>query len=239
MQEPILKPLSAEFERDPQINVHSHPIDMKLEGNQLVLSGEVDSIGAKRRALALAGTTLPQYAILDEIRLTPGETRAEDEMREIATRHLNEEPVFHAYALNTRDEYGNPITIQAGDGAPNQTIDLNVSENTITLAGRVGSLTHQRLAEVLMWWVPGCTFVQNGLEVDPPENDNGELADAVAMVLEKDPLVHESQVTVREKGGTIILRGSVANDEERRFAELDAWYVPGIQNVVNEIESRS
>ena len=75
------------------------------------------------------------------------------------------------------------------------------------------------------------------LEVDPPEEDtDDEITDVVRMVLEKDPLVHASQLRVGTAGGVVEMRGLVASDEERRLAVLDAWYVPGVWEVADRIE---
>ena len=74
----------------------------------------------------------------------------------------------------------------------------------------------------------------------PLENDNdNEITDAVRMVLEKDPLVHASQIRIGTAGGIVALDGSVASQEEKRLAVLDAWYVPGVWDVVDRIEERS
>ncbi|NIO40400.1 MAG: transporter, partial [Burkholderiales bacterium] len=51
----------------------------------------------------------------------------------------------------------------------------------------------------------------NGLRVLPPETDNDdEIADALRLVLEKDPLVHAAQISIRVSKGVVNLAGSVA-----------------------------
>lgn len=69
-----------------------------------------------------------------------------------------------------------------------------------------------RLAGVLAWWVPGSRDVVNGLGVEPPEEDNDdEVSDAVRLV----PAVGE-----------------------REMAKFDAWYVFGVDKIVNRIDVR-
>ncbi len=58
------------------------------------------------------------------------------------------------------------------------------------------------------------------------------------MGLEKDPLVQATQLRVGTAGGVVEIQGLVASDEERRLAVLDAWYVPGVWDVVDRIEIR-
>ncbi len=101
------------------------------------------------------------------------------------------------------------------------------------------SLTHKRLAGVLAWWVPGSRDVVDGLGVEPPEQDHdGEVTDAVRMVLEKDPLVDAARVRVSATNYVVTLEGLVPSESEREMAELDAWYVLGVDKVVNRIEVR-
>jgi osmotically-inducible protein OsmY len=70
-------------------------------------------------------------------------------------------------------------------------------EGTVLLEGKVPSFSHQRLAGVLAWWVPGRQNVLNCLEAVPPEEDNDdEVTDAVRLVLEKDPFVNAGQIRI-------------------------------------------
>lgn len=83
---------------------------------------------------------------------------------------------------------------------------------------------------------PGSRDVINGLGVNPPEEDNdAEITDAVRLVLEKDPFVNPDQVRVATNNATITLDGLVPTASKRNMAEHDAWYVFGVENVVNRI----
>jgi osmotically-inducible protein OsmY len=105
------------------------------------------------------------------------------------------------------------------------------------LDGEVPSLSHKRLAGVLAWWVPGSRDVINGLGVEPPEDDNDdEILDALRIVLEKDPLVDATEVGATCTNGVITLRGLADNDRQKHLIELDAWYLFGVDKVVNELE---
>ena len=99
------------------------------------------------------------------------------------------------------------------------------------------SLSHKRLTGALAWWTPGCRDVINGLEVVPPEEDSdGEVVDAVRLVLEKDPLVHAEQIRVSAQDYVVTLEGLVGTTDERKMAELDAWYVFAVNKVINRLE---
>jgi osmotically-inducible protein OsmY len=76
--------------------------------------------------------------------------------------------------------------------------------------------------------------------VTPPEDDTyGELSDAVRTALEKDPFVNAEQIRVYVRNAAVTLRGLVPTQSEREMAEYDAWYVFGVDKVVNEIEVRA
>jgi osmotically-inducible protein OsmY len=125
---------------------------------------------------------------------------------------------------------------RAADGGE---IEIAVSDGIVTLEGHVPSLSHKRLAGVLAWWAPGCRDVTNELAIVPGEDDNDdEITDALALVLEKDPLVHAGQLRVRTRNRIVTLHGWLATEEERRMAELDAWYLFGVDEVINRIEVR-
>ena len=77
------------------------------------------------------------------------------------------------------------------------------------------------------------------MQVTPPEADSdGEIADALRLVLEKDPLIHADQIGIRVKNRIVTLTGLVGNKEEKKMAELDAWYLLGVNKVVNSIDTR-
>ena len=98
----------------------------------------------------------------------------------------------------------------------------------------------KRLAGVLAWWVPGSRDVVNGLGVTPPEDDNdGEITDAVRVALEKDPMVNPDQIRVMTHNAVVTLQGQVPTQSERDAAEFDAWYVFGVDKVVNQISVRA
>jgi osmotically-inducible protein OsmY len=73
----------------------------------------------------------------------------------------------------------------------------------------------------------------------PPEDDSDdEIADAVRLVLEKDPFVDATQIRVGVRRSVVTLAGLVPSEPEREMAEFDAWYVFGVDGVQNRIEVR-
>jgi osmotically-inducible protein OsmY len=119
-------------------------------------------------------------------------------------------------------------------------IEIAVQAGDVLLEGQVPSLSHKRLAGVLAWWVPGTQNVLNCLIVEPSEVDSDdEIIDALRLVLEKDPFVNADQIRVRSDERTVTLEGLVSNETESEMAEHDAWYVFGVDRVLNRLEVHS
>lgn len=90
------------------------------------------------------------------------------------------------------------------------------------------------LAGMLAWSVPGTHDVINGIEVVPIQEDSDdEIAEAVRLVLEKDPLIDANRICVTVRNAVIVLEGLVVDRAESEMAEMDAWYAFGVDRVVN------
>ncbi|MBI2938867.1 MAG: BON domain-containing protein [Chloroflexi bacterium] len=116
-------------------------------------------------------------------------------------------------------------------------ITVEVQNGVVTLRGMVDSITRKRLPGALCWWIPGVRDVRNGLTVLYPEDDGEDLlAEAVELVLDKDPLVDDSGITVITHDGLVHLTGTVTSEIARDAAEQDAWSVLGTRRVQNDLE---
>jgi len=201
----------------------------------LILKGEVQSVKAKKLALE-AVAALPEVSgIVDRLRVTPASPMGDAEIRAHLRDAFAQEPGFAALEIAERG--GNTLTLFKGaPTGPLGRIEIEVDNGVVILNGRVPGLDSKRLAGVLAWWVPGTRDVINGL-VEPLGDDTpGMLQEAVRIVLDKDPFVNAPQIRVGAKGRVVRLTGLVSSDAERAMAERDAWYVFGVDDVINEIE---
>jgi osmotically-inducible protein OsmY len=232
----VVKEVRAKLERDTRINLHRYPITVTADDGDLLLSGKVESIAAKKLALAAAAQTHGVQRIVDRLRVTPAQTMGDAEIRDHVCKLLLEESALehcaiHALTAGAIERVRQMIT------RPGPSIIVQVEQGVVTLNGEVPSLTHKRLAGVLAWWVPGTMDVVNGLEEVPPEEDNDdELVDAVRLVLAKDPFVNAGNVRVSSTDSIVTLEGLVPGEAMKQMAERDAWYVLGVRNVINLIE---
>ncbi|MCL5958298.1 MAG: BON domain-containing protein [Chloroflexi bacterium] len=111
-----------------------------------------------------------------------------------------------------------------------------VRDGVVTISGQMESLQRMRLLTATLWWIPGIRDVEVDLEILHPEEDSdGLITDAVKAVLYKDSLVDATAVLVRTAGGVVMLSGAVGNFAEKDLAEDDAWAVPGVRDVINEL----
>lgn len=233
--EQVIRDTRAALEQDARINMHESPIEIQEQRGRLLLSGTAENIIAKRLAVNYALQFADgRMAVQDELRIATNvvEDRA---LRDALAKQLEGERVF-AHTTLVVDAQGDGIMVHdAGPGA--DWIEALIDDSRVTLTGRVSSLAHRRLAELLAWWTSGTAAVENKLNISPPEEDNDyELAEAVHIAFEKDPLVHADQLHPDSAEGVVVLSGSVASDEERRLALADTWYIPGVQEVVDRIE---
>jgi osmotically-inducible protein OsmY len=237
-QSDVSKEVRAALEIDPRVDLHRFPINLVHDGNgSLRLEGDVESIAAKRVAVALARRVSGMDRVIDALRLVPAEPRGDGEIRDAFARALLQQPELRNCTLR-QDNRGRVEMVQEGHGDwPSGEIEFAVGDGVLTLDGKVISLSHKRMIEAIAWWTPGCRHVVNGLQVVPAEEDNDdELADAIRLVLEMDPLVHADQIGIRAERGVVTLAGVLQRDEERRMAEMDAWSVWGVADVRNEIQ---
>jgi osmotically-inducible protein OsmY len=233
----ITRSLIAALEREPRVNLHQYPIQVVYSDGVIRLEGIVESIIAKRVAVIIARRCAGRFPVVDRLRVDTGDSHEDGTLRDHVINILLQEPVFGEYRVRVRRN-GSFETLRNGFNDETCLVDIQVQDGIVILEGQMGSLTHRRLAEVLVWWTAGCRDVDNRIRVSPPELDNdGELTDAIRIVIEKDPLVHADQLSVSTRGNTVTLNGYTASRQEQKLAVLDTWYVPGVHEVIDRIQT--
>lgn len=231
--EEVVGSILAALEREPRVNLHSHPIEISFADGIVTLSGEVGGIAAKKLALELAAAQSPVSGVVDRLRVEPSGRREDGAIRDQVCNAFISEPALDAYSVRILVKR-EMESIRALD--PDRLLEVEVSDGVVILNGKAESFSHKRLAGALAWWVPGSRDVVNGIELSPPMEDNDdEVVDAVRLVLEKDPLVNASQIKLRSRDCVVTLDGAVATENSRMAAEADAWYVFGVNGVVNKL----
>ena len=237
-EDSILKIVRATLEHEPRINLHQWPVSLAMaDDHALVMEGEVRSVAAKKLALQLARSIPDVGNVVSRLHVAPSEPKGDGEILESLSSKLLNVVELKNCALRVLKK-GQIVTLQEGSAEDaSGDILVSVKDAIVALDGWAISLSHKRLAGVLAWWVPGCRDVVDGLEVRPPEQDNDdELSDAMALVLEVDPMIHHpDQIRVQTHDHVITLEGLVSSHTERSRAEQDAWCLFAVDRVVNHL----
>ncbi len=230
----LLKRVRGALRADTAIGFDEAAIVLCLSDGSLLIDGEVAAVSLKRGILRKAAAVVAPRPIIDRLHVRPATPMADGMIGDLVRDALIEEPALTNCRIRVWLK-GHPETVHDPAAAAGA-IDVRVEDGIVTLDGDVPGLGHKRLAGALAWWVPGSRDVVNGLGVTPPEEDSdSEITDAVRLVLEKDPFINPDQLRVTTRDATVILDGLVPTESERDMAEHDAWYVIGVENVVNRI----
>ena len=227
----------AVLRSEPRLGATFHLKALMIEPDgSVILEGDVPSIAAKKLALEKVASIPGLTGIVDRLHVERATPMGDDEIRVHVRDAMIEEPAFER--LEIRELVGEQFQLMRGAPEGKRgNIDIEVRDGIVTLNGSIPGLTSKRLAGVMAWWVPGVRDVVNGMEVDPPEEDNPDMIEeAVRVALEKDPLVNAGQIRVGVRKTWVRLTGAVAANAEREAAERDAWCIFGVDNVLNEIK---
>jgi osmotically-inducible protein OsmY len=230
----VLETVRHALQSETRVHPTTGPIHLALAQDELTLEGEVDCIAGKKLALEAVARVAGVPRIIDHLHVRPASSMGDGEIRDKVRDALLEEIVLAGCAIRVwvkgQSETARELPDAMGD------ISIRVEDGIVTLDGDVPGLGEKRLAGVLAWWVPGCRDVINGLGVTPPERDSeAAVTDAVLQVLEKDPFVDAESIRVHTRHGVVSLDGTVPREAERELAENDAWYVFGVDKVVNRL----
>jgi osmotically-inducible protein OsmY len=232
----ILHEVKRALESDVGLNFSKRPVSIAFGDGVLTLDGEVESVAEKKRALERAGLVRGVDGIIDRLRVEPAERMSDAQIQDHLYHAFIGEASFREFGIHGFHA-GRGVVLRAPLQPASGNLFIEVKAGVVTLNGNVPSLEHKRLAGVLAWWVPGSTDVINGIAVEPPEEDGPDkVEEAVRVALEKDPFFDAAQIRVGVLGTVVRLTGTLASKEQRHMAESDAWYVFGVDDVINEIE---
>ncbi|MGO9061000.1 MAG: BON domain-containing protein [Candidatus Binataceae bacterium] len=239
VREKVLGEVRAALEHEPRINLHRFPLAFELgDDGTLVLEGEAGNIAAKKLALELAASVPGVTGVVDRVRVAPARRMGDGQIRDHVRDALLEEAAFENFGIrvqagNQWETVREPISVAASS------IAVSVNDGVVTLNGLASSVSHKSLAGALAWWVPGSRDVINGIEISPPqEESDDEITEAVHLVLEKDPLINADTIRVGTRNAVVTLEGTAPSDSQKEMAEMDAWYVFGVDRVINRLKVR-
>lgn len=188
-------------------HIIGHELAAKSAGGVLTLSGRVDNVLAKQRAVQIAVRTRGVRSVIDLIEVAPPE---------IPDKYLRAD-----------------IQQALDDEAATEPLDVVVvaKSGIITLKGKVQSQTERWLAERAASGVRGVRDVVNELEIDPPHaRADAEIAEDVSRRLSSSAWIESERITVDVRQGHVALGGAVPTSAQHLAARNAAW-VGGVRSV--------
>jgi osmotically-inducible protein OsmY len=187
--------------------VPSHLIDVSTREGIVTLSGTVDHLLAKDRAVTIAKSTKGVRAVVDRMTVKPVERADAEVLKDVETA-LAVDPAADSYEIKT-----------------------TVKDGTVTLSGTVESWQEKQLAATVAKGVRGVKEIKNDLSITHKANrTDAEIKADVERRLETDVMVDHLLVDVAVDNGTVTLTGTVGSAAEKTRAESDAW-VTGTKEV--------
>jgi osmotically-inducible protein OsmY len=187
--------------------VPGYVIDVHSNEGIVTLSGTVNNIMAKERAVRVAETVKGVRGVVDRVQIADT-GRSDAEVREDVRSALRVDPATDSWEI---------------------TADVN--SGIVTLKGTVESWQEKQLAAKVAKSVRGVRGLNNKIDIDyPMMRTDSEIRAEVVQALRWDALVDDALIDVRVESEKVTLRGTVGSAAEKRQARIDAW-VTGVDAV--------
>ncbi|MBD3182438.1 BON domain-containing protein [Candidatus Poribacteria bacterium] len=198
---------ALEIELTTDEGVASHLIDVNITDGIVTLSGSVDSILSKERAVKVARSIKGIRSVVDRIEVKPVE-QSDNQIRKNVEDALFNDPATDSYEIKVK-----------------------VNDGMVTLSGNVDSYAEKDLCEQVAKGVKGIKEIDNNIYVDYElERPDYEIKEDVEKLLESDIRVDDGLVEVEVVDGKVNLSGTVGSSEEKNQAKSNAW-VSGVNSV--------
>lgn len=220
-----------DIKRDIERALHSNPataryrIKVSVKGSIARLTGAVDSWNMRKFSERVVKGIAGLKGIENGIQVEQEKERSDREIKAHVSQRLRYDP----YVIEDN-------------------IDVSVRNGTVVLSGKVAypEEIHHIIEDA---WVTGTQHIDaSGLEVmddavgegvrrgsrKPPRGDE-EIRAALLDALQIDPRIISPAIEVDVSDGKVSLSGTVANLQEKRAAEQDAWNTTGVWSVLNDV----
>lgn len=180
--------------------ISSHLIDVTTTQGIVTLSGSVNTLLAKDRALKIAQSIKGVRSIINQITVKQVE-RKDSEIKADVETALLWDPATDSYKVN-----------------------VSVNNGVVTLTGKVESWAEKQLSEQVTKSVRGIKDIKNNIEiVYAAKRSDLEIKPEIESRLESDPYVDEALINVVVNSGKVTLNGTVGSVNEKIQAYNNAW----------------
>jgi osmotically-inducible protein OsmY len=202
----ISEKVNEELAADP--GVIATRISVTTTDGVVTLTGTVNNILAKERAVRVAETVKGVRAVVNRVNVRPSHARTDDEIKRDVDAALLQDPATDRYQ-----------------------IIASVQDGKVFLKGTVDSYQERALANLVVKGVRGVTAVDDQITVDyQTQRLDSEIQHEIERTLRWNTLVDDALISVHVDDGAVTLSGTVGSAAEKRLARADAW-VAGVQSV--------
>ena len=175
-------------------------VDVSTSEGIVTLSGSVDNLLAKERAVMAANSIKGVRGVIDTISVTPVSRTDEDLLKDIQTA-LKQDPATESYKTT-----------------------VSVKNAVVTLSGSVGSYGERQLATRIAIGVKGVTEITNQLTINYlAQRTDAEIAADVKARLQWDIWINGGTIKSAVKDGGVVLTGTIGSAISKSRAFDDAW----------------
>ena len=187
--------------------VFPNDVDVSTSQGIVTLSGSVDNLLAKERAVMAAKSIRGVREVIDKITVTPVSRSDEDIRKDIQTA-LQQDPATESYQTT-----------------------VSVQGAVATLTGSVGSYAEKQLATRIANGVKGIKEVRNDVTINyMAKRTDSEIAADVKARLQWDIWINGGLINPVVKDGKVTLTGTIGSAISKSRAYDDAW-VNGVTSV--------
>jgi len=180
--------------------VFPNDVDVSTSQGIVTLSGSVNNLLAKERAVMAAKSIRGVREVIDKIAVTPVSRSDEDIRKDIQTA-LQQDPATESYQTT-----------------------VSVQDAVATLTGSVGSYAEKQLATRIAKGVKGTKEVRNDVTINyMAKRTDSEIAADVKARLQWDIWINGALINPVVKGGKVTLTGTIGSAISKSRAYDDAW----------------
>ena len=189
--------------------VDSYNIDISVNEGIATLSGNVNNILSKERAVRIAESVKGVRSVVNKLNVMPLLGKPPERIQKNIEDALIRDPATDTFE-----------------------IDVSVREpGYVILKGEVESWTEKRLVEKIAKSISGVTGIKNDIHIDYPEHPSDyKTKQEIKKRLEYDIWVDANLIKVKVKNMHVTLSGIVGSLLEKRYAQTDAW-IYGVNSV--------
>ncbi|GJL79320.1 MAG: hypothetical protein NPINA01_23090 [Nitrospinaceae bacterium] len=182
-------------------------VDIKTKDGIVTLSGVVDNLLTRERAVLIAQTIQGVRAVVSQIHISRI-NRPDQEIEKNLKKAIEEDPVTESYQ-----------------------IDFSVHEGIVTLNGKVDSYQEKFLATQVAKGVKGVRKVNNKIKPAPKEHRlDEEIKAEIKRRLKLNVWIFDGGITVNVENGKVSLTGTIGSEAEKNRVRYNSW-VTGVKEI--------